>query len=70
MYDAVGLADVGEKLVAEPFTPRAPATNPAISTNSTAAGVTFSGPSMLAIRARRESGKGTTPTLGSTVQNG
>ena len=48
----------------------APATSPAMSTNSTVAGTTRSGRQMAAIRSSRESGTGTMPTLGSMVQNG
>ena len=48
----------------------APATSPAMSTNSTIAGSTFSGFAMAASRASRGSGTSTTPTLGSIVQNG
>ena len=48
----------------------APATSPAMSTNSTVAGSTFSGCAMAASCARRGSGTSTMPTLGSIVQNG
>jgi hypothetical protein len=68
--DGVGLADVGEKLVAEPSPLDAPATSPAMSTNSTTAGITFSGLAIAASAASRESGTSTMPTLGSIVQNG
>src|SRR6266850_2079674 len=46
----------------------APATSPAISTNSTAAATTFCGLAIAAIRARRGSGTSTMPTLGFRVQ--
>ena len=48
----------------------APATSPAMSTNSTIAGMTLSGLSMAASFARRGSGTSTTPTFGSMVQKG
>ena len=48
----------------------APATKPAISTNSTAAGRMRSGFTISAKAARRGSGTSTTPTLGSIVQKG
>ncbi len=48
----------------------APATSPAMSTNSMVVGTTRSGETMAAMRASRSSGTGTTPTLGSMVQNG
>jgi hypothetical protein len=48
----------------------APATSPAMSTNSTVVGMIFSGLAMAASCARRGSGTGTTPTFGSMVQNG
>src|SRR5690348_1067561 len=48
----------------------APATSPAMSTNSTEAGMIFCGCTMSASCARRGSGTGTTPTFGSIVQNG
>src|SRR5579875_3621327 len=48
----------------------APATRPAMSTNSTDAGMIFCGCTMSASCCRRGSGTGTTPTLGSIVQNG
>ena len=41
-----------------------------MSTNSIAAGTTRPGRVIAAIRSRRGSGTGTTPTLGSMVQNG
>jgi hypothetical protein len=59
--DGVGLADVGEKLVA---------TSPAMSTNSTTAGTTFCGCAISAITSRRRSGTSTMPTFGSMVQKG
>src|SRR5690606_14317189 len=46
------------------------ATRPTISTNSTAVGSTFWGLTISANALRRGSGTGTTPTLGSIVQNG
>ena len=48
----------------------APATSPAMSTNSTTAGITFSGFAIAASAARRASGTSTMPTFGSIVQNG
>ena len=48
----------------------APATSPAMSMNSIVAGATRSGRTISAIRSRRRSGTGTTPTFGSMVQNG
>src|SRR5690606_338018 len=48
----------------------APATRPAMSTNSTAVGMHFCGLTISASALRRSSGTGTTPTLGSIVQNG
>ena len=48
----------------------APATSPAMSTNSIAAGTTRPGRAIAAMRSRRGSGTGTTPTLGSIVQKG
>ena len=48
----------------------APATRPAMSTNSTIAGTIFSGLTIAASWARRGSGSSTMPTLGSMVQNG
>jgi hypothetical protein len=41
-----------------------------MSTNSTVAGITFSGFAIAASAARRGSGTSTMPTLGSIVQNG
>ncbi len=48
----------------------APATRPAMSTNSTTAGSTFSGLAIAASLSRRASGTSTMPTFGSMVQNG
>ena len=48
----------------------APATSPAMSTNSTIAGTTRSGLTIAASAASRGSGNSTMPTLGSMVQNG
>ncbi|KOT22681.1 hypothetical protein DM52_2456 [Burkholderia mallei] len=48
----------------------APATRPAMSTNSTTAGTTRSGLMISASAFRRASGTSTTPTFGSIVQNG
>jgi hypothetical protein len=61
---------VREELVAEPFACEAPATSPAMSTNSTVVGRIFSGLTIDASACRRRSGTGTTPTFGSIVQNG
>jgi len=41
-----------------------------MSTNSMVVGITFSGFTIAASRSSRESGTGTTPTLGSMVQKG
>src|SRR5690606_14218392 len=57
-------------LLPRPSPLAAPATSPAMSTNSTAVGTTRSGFTMSASAFRRGSGTGTTPTLGSMVQNG
>ena len=48
----------------------APATRPAMSTNSNEVGMVFCGLTISASCARRGSGTGTTPVLGSMVQNG
>ena len=48
----------------------APATSPAISTNSTVAGTILAGWSMAASASSRASGTGTMPTLGSMVAKG
>ena len=48
----------------------APATRPAMSTNSTTAGITLSGFAIAASAANRGSGTSTMPTLGSIVQKG
>ena len=68
--DRIDLADVGEELVAQALAAGAPATRPAMSTNSTAVGITFCGFTIALSAFRRGSGTGTTPTLGSMVQNG
>ena len=68
--DRVGLADVGEELVAQALALDAPATRPAMSTNSTIAGTMRSGLTIAASCRRRGSGSSTTPTFGSMVQNG
>src|SRR5690606_24587915 len=57
-------------LLPRPSPLAAPATRPAMSTNSTAVGTTFCGWMMSASAFRRGSGTGTTPTLGSIVQKG
>lgn len=57
-------------LLPSPSPLAAPATRPAISTNSTAVGISFCGLTISASSFRRGSGTGTTPTLGSIVQNG
>jgi hypothetical protein len=69
MRDGVRLADVREELVAQasPSTRRRRA---AMSTNSTVAGITFSGCAIAASAGRRASGTSTMPTFGSIVQNG
>ncbi len=48
----------------------APATSPAMSTNSTVAGIVFSGLAMAASAASLGSGTSTMPTFGSMVQKG
>ena len=48
----------------------APATRPAMSTNSIVVGITFSGETMLASLSSLGSGIGTMPEFGSIVQNG
>ena len=48
----------------------APATKPAMSTNSTVAGTTFSVSYIFASTSSRSSGTGTIPTFGSIVANG
>ena len=48
----------------------APATSPAMSTNSTTAGITFSGFAIAASASSRGSGTSTMPVFGSIVQNG
>src|SRR5690606_1223678 len=57
-------------LLPRPSPLAAPATRPAMSTNSTAVGTTFSGLTISASAPKRGSGTGTTPRLGSIVQNG
>ena len=63
------------RMLAKNWLPRpspfeAPATSPAISTNSIVAGMLRSGLTKAAISPCRGSGMGTTPVLGSIVQNG
>src|SRR5690606_4127191 len=57
-------------LLPRPSPLAAPATRPAMSTNSTAVGTTRSGLTISASAPRRGSGTGTTPRFGSIVQNG
>ncbi|MNV73519.1 hypothetical protein D3C71_1666780 [compost metagenome] len=57
-------------LLPRPSPVLAPATRPAMSTNSTMAGTMRSGVMMSASCCRRGSGTSTTPVLGSMVQNG
>ena len=57
-------------LLPRPSPCEAPATMPAMSTNSTVAGSTFAEPKTSASCGRRSSGTPTTPTLGSIVANG
>ena len=57
-------------LLPSPSPLEAPATSPAISTNSMAVGITFSGLTISASLSWRGSGTGTTPTFGSMVQKG
>ena len=61
---------LARNLLPRPSPLDAPATRPAMSTNSTTAGTTFCGCSMPAMTSRRRSGTGTMPTFGSMVQNG
>ncbi len=57
-------------LLPSPSPCEAPATMPAMSTNSTVAGRTLAEPKISARTPRRWSGTPTTPTLGSIVANG
>ena len=59
-----------KNLLPKPSPVLAPATKPAMSTNSTMAGTMRSGVMISASCCRRGSGTSTTPTLGSMVQNG
>jgi len=61
---------MGEELIPRPSPLLAPATSPAMSTNSMAAGISTEVLAILASSGRRSSGTVTTPTLGSMVQNG
>jgi len=68
--DGVDLADLAEKLVAEPFPLLAPLTRPAMSMKRIAHGVTLPGDRERASASRRGSGTATTPTLLEMVVNG
>ena len=71
LADRVGLADVGQELVAQPGAlGLAPLTMPAMSTNDTTAGTIFAECEHLGQLSSRGSGSGTTPTFGSIVANG
>ena len=70
MDNGVGLADIAEKLVAEPLTFEAPFTKPAMSTISTVVGMILLVFTSAANAERRSSGTVMTPTLGSMVQKG
>src|SRR5579871_3976973 len=61
---------LARNLFPRPSPCEAPFTMPAMSTNSTVVGTTFSGCAMSASCPRRGSGTGTTPTFGSIVQKG
>ncbi len=58
------------KALPRPSPADAPLTSPAISTNSTIAGINFLEPEILDKTSSRTSGTGTIPTDGSIVQNG
>ena len=71
MDDGVALADVAQKLVAQTRAlGLAPLTRPAMSTNSTMAGVFLSVCQISASLSSRGSGTGTMPEFGSIVQKG
>ncbi len=59
-----------KNLLPKPSPLEAPATKPAISTNSILVGITRSGLTMSAKASKRGSGIGTIPVLGSIVQKG
>ena len=61
---------LARNLLPRPSPSLAPLTIPAMSTNDTGAGRILALPWILASTARRGSGSGTTPTLGSIVANG
>ncbi len=61
---------LARNLLPSPSPFEAPATSPAMSTNSMVVGSTFCGLTIAASASSRGSGIGTTPTLGSMVQNG
>ncbi len=61
---------LARNLFPSPSPVEAPFTNPAMSTNSTTAGMILSVPEILAKVAKRLSGTATTPTVGSMVANG
>ena len=69
--DRVGLADVGEELVAEPLAAVcAPATSPAMSWKAIVSGTIFDALTVLATASRRSSATGTIAMFGSIVVNG
>ena len=61
---------LARNLLPSPSPEAAPATKPAMSTNSTTAGMIVAVPEIAAKLARRPSGTATTPTDGSIVANG
>ena len=61
---------LARNLLPKPSPLLAPATKPAISTNSMVVGNTRSGLTISANASKRGSGIGTTPVFGSMVQNG
>jgi hypothetical protein len=61
---------LARNLLPRPSPFEAPATSPAMSTNSTIAGTTFWGWAISAMTSSRRSGTGTMPTFGSIVQKG
>ena len=61
---------MARNLLPRPSPLDAPATSPAMSTNSIVVGITFCGFTIADNASRRKSGTGTTPVLGSIVQNG
>ena len=70
LHHRIHFANVAEELVAHAFALRGTRHQPAMSTNSTAAGMISAEFSIAASGLSRASGTITTPTLGSIVQNG